>query len=177
MKNFKHFLFWAAAAALSLGFVGCSDDSDDFKEDDAIYSHSTLEYVCDYSGNYFELIDMTVEASIQNGTANSDYTINNANGKLTITFNKLTANSSATITITHKRNTTAIDANKTYGRQEHHKAVATRHFTNGTTGKGGNDEFNKSISSIDKSRIEEYVTSYGSESFTFRLNAEGKLSE
>lgn len=178
MKNFKHFLFWAAAAALSLGFVGCSDDSDDFKEEDKIFAYSTIEVVCDYTGAYFELVDLNLDINFNSTLADAKYTINdNKKDKLTITFTKMGANATAHVKLTGTRNETAVDASKTYGRSEVYQINVTRHFTDGSTSKGGDMSFKHGVSSIDKNKLEEYITKFGTTEFTSNLDNEGKLIE
>lgn len=176
MKKFYYFLLMAVAAILSLGFVSCSEESNGGNDEDKVFSHSTLEFVCDYSGNFYELVDMATEASIQNGNASSDYTIKNTNGKLTVTFTKLTTNAKVTINTVCTRNTTSIDANKTYGRKESYHVTVTRHFTDGSTGAGGTFTYNDGISAIDKTKIDEYIIRFGTSSQSYELDAEGMLN-
>lgn len=176
MKNFKHFLFFVAAATLSLGFVGCSDDSDDFNDEGKTFAYSTIEVVCDYTGAYYELVDLNLDVDFTSNLADAKYSVNdNKKDQMTITFTKMAANAATRIKLTGTRNETAIDASKTYSRSEIYQIKVTRHFTDGTTGQGGNMTFKHGLSGIDKDKMEEYITKFGTTDFTCNLDGEGNL--
>ena len=179
MRIFRGLGYLALAFALSTAFVGCNnDDSQTNGEVQTItYQNSTVIFNSECSGNFYRLVDITPEVLI-NGVKSDKFTDFYDGNNLQVVINEVLPFSTVTVNINVKRNKTPLSDFMFINLMLSPQFIVNRNFSDGTVVPGGATEF-KIVSepAIDKDKLDEYIKTNGSKSYSIQLNESGSLKK
>ena len=172
MKLFKKLGFIVLTLALSLGFAACSGGGKQGEELKKEYACSSMIFNLDYSGAFYELVDLGVDVYV-NDTKAKNLIVNKTASNINFEVGGLPSLASVKIYLTQKRNSTAIDTSKIYNSSVHPKFLVTRYYTNGSFDNGGVLDLGTITKSFTHSEIEEYIDNYSEIIYTMDLDYDG----
>ena len=179
MRIFRGLGNLALAFALSTTFVGCNNDDSQINDEvqTITYQNSTVIFNSECSGNFYRLVDITPEVLV-NGVKSDKFTDFYDGNNLQVVINEVLPFSTVTVNINVKRNNTPLSDFMFINFMLTPQFVVNRNFSDGTIVAGGVTDF-KVVSepSIDKNKIEEYIKTNGSKSYSIQLNESGSLKK
>lgn len=178
MKLFRLFGYVAIALLMSVGFAGCSEDDSSEQQQEQVkeYSSSTINFTCECMGNFYRLVDLSVEVYV-NGVKSTTFTDSFDGSLMNVVVGDVAPMSRVEIKILAKRNSTAIKETTIYGHQVIPSVSVFRTFNDGSVEQGGNmNLLSSSVSALDHDTLEEYIQLHGDESYTIVLDNRGALN-
>ena len=172
MKLFKKLGFIVLTLALSLGFAACSGGSKQGDELTKEYACSSVIFNLDYSGAYYELVDLDVDVYVNEVKA-KNLTVKESAGNINFEVGGLPSLASVKIYLSQTRNSTPVDSSKSYSSSIHPEFFVTRYYTNGTFDNGGVLDLGTTTQTYTHDNIEEHIINYSEIIFTMDLDDEG----
>ena len=174
MKYFKLFAFLAFAVAMALLFTNCSEGKEG-PEQEKEYVSSNMKFNFEYSGNFYELIDLDFEIYINNVKA-KNVKESKSDGNINFEVGGIPSLSRINVYLTRTRNSAAIDTSKKYNSSTLPSFTVTRCFNDGTTEDGGTVTVNAdSFSNYDSNQVEEYINNYNVSTYSIDLDSTGAI--